>query len=153
MINNVTLVGRLTSDPKAKESKNSLSISNFSIAITTNVKVDKTLFLNCVAFGKNADNINKYFKKGNLIGLVGSLQSSSYQNKDGQNIEKIEILVNNFTFLESKKDNSSYTNSNINKHTVSENHENMQKLIEKNDKNDEYISFVEEGEENDTPNW
>lgn len=152
MINNVTLVGRLTADPKSKEAKNNLAISNFSIAITTNAKVDKTLFLNCVAFGKNAENINKYFKKGNLIGLTGSLQSNSYQNKEGQNIEKIEVLVNTFTFLETKKENNTY-NNNINKHTVSENHENMQKLIENNDKDDEYISFIEEGEENDTPNW
>ena len=58
-------------------------------------------FPNCIAFGKTAENIGKYFSKGRLIGLNGRLQTGSYENKDGNKVYTTDVIVDRFDFCDS----------------------------------------------------
>jgi single-strand DNA-binding protein len=107
-INNVALVGRLTKDPSLKIINNNLSTSTFTLAINKNfVSADgqKADFINCVAWNKTAENIDKYCYKGQLIGVIGRLQSRTYDNTHGQKVYVVEVVCNTVHFIESKSSN------------------------------------------------
>lgn len=106
-MNIVCLVGRLCADPELKQTPNGLSVTSFSIAVQSSSKNQdgsyKTDFINCVAWRNTAEFITKYFRKGQNIGLNGSIQTRQYQDKDtGKNRTAFEVLVNNTYFVESK---------------------------------------------------
>lgn len=103
-MNKVILIGRLTKDPELRYSQGpeALAILNFSIAIDRRGKDQGADFPTCVAFGKNAENINEYFHKGNKIALWGSLQTDSYTDKDGKKVYTTKVIVNEWEFVESK---------------------------------------------------
>lgn len=109
-MNKVILVGRLTRDPELRSTTSGFNTANFSIAVQRNFKnKDGNFdadFINCVAFRNNADFINKYFKKGSLIGIEGRLQSRSYDANDGSKRYITEVLIDNVEFVGSKNDNS-----------------------------------------------
>ncbi len=115
-MNKAILVGRLTKDPETRNSGEK-SVVKFSIAINRNYKNERgeydADFINCVAFGKTAEFIAKYFSKGNLIGIAGRIQTGSYKNKDGVKVHTTEVTVENAEFIEGKKsDDSSKSYSN-----------------------------------------
>lgn len=93
--------GRLTNDVALKDVKDGLKMARFSIAINSNMKKDKTNFINCVAFGKTAETVSTYLKKGSEIIVYGELQSNSYE-KDGRKVMDYSITVNAFDFCGSK---------------------------------------------------
>ena len=107
-MNKVELVGRLTRDPEVRytigESAN--AIARFSVAVNRRFKNAEgnyeADFINCVAFGKSAEFIEKYFKKGMAIGLAGRIQTGSYTNKDGQRVYTTDVVVEEQEFAESK---------------------------------------------------
>lgn len=109
MINNTTLTGRLTKDVELKHTQSGKAVANFTIAVERNFKDAQgnkiTDFINCIAWNKTAETIAQYFHKGNLIGIVGEIQTRNYENQQGQRVYVTEVNVNNFTFLESKQDN------------------------------------------------
>lgn len=115
-MNKVNLVGRFARDPEIKYStgENATAIVRFSIAVNRRFKnADGNYdadFINCVAFGKSAEFIGKYFKKGMAIGLTGRLQTGSYTNKDGQKIYTTDVVVEESEFVESKSNNPSSNN-------------------------------------------
>ena len=107
-MNNVSLVGRLTRDPEVRYSKSntSLAVTRFSIAVDRRFKKEGQAdvdFINCVAFGKTGEFVEKYFSKGQRIGLVGRIQTGSYTNKEGQKVYTTDIVAENVEFVESKK--------------------------------------------------
>lgn len=106
-MNKVVLVGRLTSKPELKNS-NDKAYTKFAIAVNRSYKnSDGTRdadFINLVAWGKNAENICKYLDKGNLIAIDGSILTGSYDDKDGNKRYTFDINVDNFEFVESKKE-------------------------------------------------
>ena len=109
MFNLVVLTGRLTADPELKTTPNGISVIRFSIAVDrryTSGENRQTDFINIVAWRQSAEFISKYFKKGNLIGIEGSIQTSRYQDKDGNNRTSFEVVANNVQFVESKRDSS-----------------------------------------------
>lgn len=110
MINNVTLTGRLTKDVELKHTQSGKAVANFTLAVERNFKDAQgnkiTDFINCIAWNKTAETIAQYFRKGNLIGIVGEIQTRNYENQQGQRVYVTEVNVNNFTFLESKQDNT-----------------------------------------------
>lgn len=106
MINNVVLTGRLTKDPELKYTANGVAVASFTVAVNrafTNQSGEREAdFINCVAWKKTAETIASYTKKGMLIGVEGRIQTRHYDNNDGQRVYVTEIVVEKFTFLESK---------------------------------------------------
>lgn len=107
MFNLVVLTGRLTADPELKTTPNGISVTRFSIAVNRNYgsgEDRQTDFINIVAWRHSAEFVAKYFKKGNLIGIEGSIQTNRYQDKNGNNRTSFEVVANNVQFVESKRD-------------------------------------------------
>lgn len=108
MINNVSLTGRLTRDPELKYTNSSnIPVLSFTLAVNRNFKNKQgdveADFINCVAWNKAAENISNYFQKGSLIGIEGSIQTRTYDDKDGKRVYLTEVYVKSFSFLEAKK--------------------------------------------------
>lgn len=110
-MNNVQLIGRFVKDIVIKSVNEKTVVANFTLAV--NGYGDKTDFINCVAFNKTAENLAKWTKKGDIIGITGSINTGSYENKKGDKVFTIDVLVNNFTFLpNSKKEEKQETQDN-----------------------------------------
>lgn len=106
MFNLVVLTGRLTADPELKTTSNGTSVVSFSIAVDRRYRsgeARQTDFINIVAWRSSAEFISKYFKKGNLIGIEGSIQTRQYTDKNGNNRTAFEVIANNVQFVESKR--------------------------------------------------
>ena len=106
MLNQVTLVGRLTSDLEIKEVGEN-KVANFSIAVPRSYKNAEgeyeTDFINCSVWGNIATNTAEYCKKGDIIGIVGRLHTESYEDKEGNKKHATKVNVEKVTFLSSKK--------------------------------------------------
>ena len=111
MLNRAILMGRLTRDPELKQTPNNVSVATFSLAVDRNYQSDKdnkqTDFINIVAWRHTAEFVNKYFKKGQLVAVEGSIQSRSYQGKDGNNRTAFEVVSDQVYFAEKKQDGKS----------------------------------------------
>lgn len=108
-MNRINIIGRLTKDPELKSTSSGFSISRFSIAVNKSQKKgdiyeDKACFFECVVFGKQADTAQKYLEKGHRVGIDGSLDWESWQDKDGNRKSKIQIVIDKFFFLEPRKE-------------------------------------------------
>ncbi len=110
MINNVTIVGRMTRDPDLKYSASGTAIARFTLAVNKFGK-DEANFINCVAFKKTAEALANYTKKGSLIGVVGSIETGSYE-KDGVKRYTTDVLCNSVQFLEPKSSGQSTQSNN-----------------------------------------
>ena len=106
MLNIVALMGRLTHTPELKTTQNGTSVCSFSIAVdrtyTPKGEERKADFIDIVAWRQTAEFICKYFQKGSMIAIDGSIQTRSYQDKQGSNRTKVEVLANNVSFCGSK---------------------------------------------------
>lgn len=107
MINNIVLVGRTTKTIELKQNKNGTYYVQFTLAVNRPYKDEQGQqqadFINCVAWNKTAETLSNYVSKGTLIGVEGRLQVRNYENEAGVRQYLSEVLVNRFTFLESKK--------------------------------------------------
>lgn len=116
-MNKVQIVGRLTRDPEVRYStgEKATATARFSVAVNRRFKNAEgnydADFINCIAFGKSAEFIEKYFKKGMAIGLTGRIQTGSYTNKDGQKVYTTDVVVEETEFVESKSASNSGDNS------------------------------------------
>ena len=102
-MNIVTLFGRMTKDPQLSQSGEN-TIARFTLAVNRRFKKEgppEADFVSCVAFGKTAENIGKYFTKGKAILISGRLATGSYE-KDGQKHYTTDVVIENFDFTESK---------------------------------------------------
>ena len=107
MLNNVTIMGRLTKDPELTRTDSGKAVTSFSIACDRDFKTDiDVAFFNCVSFGKTAEFIDSYFSKGKMIAILGKLQNRSWTAKDGTTRIVTEIIANNVYFCEKKNDNN-----------------------------------------------
>lgn len=110
-MNKVILTGRFTRDPEVRYTNDGTSIARFSIAVNRRFAKEgsdqKADFLNCIAFGKSAEFIEKYFFKGMKVDLSGRIQTGSYTNRDGQKVCTTDIVVEEIEFGESKGSNQS----------------------------------------------
>lgn len=105
MFNIVILTGRLTADPELKTTPNGVNVCSFSIAVDRRYNAGEekqTDFINIVTWRGTAEFVSKYFQKGKLIGIEGSIQTRRYQDKDGNNRTAFEVVANNVQFIESK---------------------------------------------------
>ena len=114
-MNKVCLVGRLTKDPVVNYTtgENATAIARLTVAVDRRMKNAngeyEADFPSVVAFGKTAEFIEKYFKKGMRIGLVGRIQTGSYTNKDGVKVYTTDVIAEDVEFVESKGSNDTST--------------------------------------------
>ena len=123
-MNKVIIIGRFTRDPETKYTtgENATATARFSLAVNRRFKNKEgnydADFINCVAFGKTAEFIEKYFTKGMAIGITGRIQTGSYTNKEGQKVYTTDVVVEETEFVESKNkgtsDNVPNNNANSN---------------------------------------
>lgn len=109
MINNSVFVGRLTADPDLKYTASGDAVTSFRLAVNRNFKNGQgeyeADFINCVIWRKPAETLANYARKGTLLGVVGRIQTRSYDNQQGQKVYVTEIVVENFQLLESRSQN------------------------------------------------
>ena len=108
MINNVVLAGRVAKDIELKVTPTGKSVCSFSLAVNRKFVQDgerQADFINCQLWGKSAETLDKYGKKGMLIGVEGRLQTRNYTNQQGQTVYVTEVVAESFTFLEKKQSN------------------------------------------------
>ena len=106
MINNVTLVGRLTKDAELKYTPANQAVAQFTLAVNRTFKnangERESDFINCVIWRKSAENFANFVKKGALIGITGRIQTRNYENQQGQRVYVTEVIAENFQMLESR---------------------------------------------------
>ncbi|HOO70499.1 MAG TPA: single-stranded DNA-binding protein [Spirochaetota bacterium] len=103
-LNKVMLIGRLVRDPELRYTPNGASVASFSIAnnrtyVASGEKKEMVSFFNCVAWGKTAEFITQYCKKGNRVGIEGRLQQRSWEDQQGNKRNTVEITVENIQNL------------------------------------------------------
>ena len=106
MINNVTLVGRLTKDVELKYTPSNVANVSFTLAVNRTFKnangEREADFINCVIWRQAAENFANWVKKGALIGITGRIQTRNYENQQGQRVYITEVIAENFQMLESR---------------------------------------------------
>ena len=107
MLNVAVLMGRLVADPELRHTANDVSVTSFTVAVDRSyVKAGadrQADFIDVVAWRNTADFVCKYFRKGQLIAVQGSLQTRTYTDRDGHNRKAVEVLAENVHFAEGKK--------------------------------------------------
>lgn len=106
MLNVVVLMGRLTSDPEIRHTPNDVAVTSFSIAVERSYKSGderQTDFIDIVAWRSTAEFICKYFRKGQMIAIHGSIQTGTYKDKEGNTRKIFEVLADTAHFADSKK--------------------------------------------------
>ena len=107
MLNQVVIAGRLTSDPVVEETENGKKVSSITVAVPRSYKnVDGTYdtdFIRCTLWGGIAENTCEYCKKGDIVGVKGRIQTSSYETEDGNKKYAMEVVAEKISFLSSKK--------------------------------------------------
>ena len=105
-MNKVILMGRLTRDPEVRYSQgeNATAYARFTLAVDRRFRREEATadFISCVAFGKNAEFIEKYFRQGTKAVIAGRIQTGCYTNKDGQKVYTTDVVVEEQEFAESK---------------------------------------------------
>lgn len=112
-MNKVILMGRITRDAEIRytQGEKSTAIARFSLAVDRRFKKDNdeqnTDFISCIAFGKIAEFLEKFGRKGTKFVVDGRIQTGSYNNKDGQKVYTTDVVVENIEFAESKNSSGS----------------------------------------------
>ena len=108
-MNKVFLVGRITRDPELKYTTSNVAVVSFSVAINRiyqNAQGEYDAdFINCVAWRRQAENLARFVRKGQQIGIDGRLQTRNYQTPQGETRYVTEVVCDNIQFLESKQSN------------------------------------------------
>ena len=102
-MNNVVLIGRLTKDPEIRYTANQMAVASFNLAVDRPRRQDQdkqTDFIRITVFGKQAENCEKYLRKGLLCGIQGRIQTGSYKNKDGATVYTTDVVADRVEFLE-----------------------------------------------------
>ena len=111
MLNSVVLMGRLTAEPELRHTPNGIAVTSFTLAVNRSYakagSERATDFIDIVAWRNTAEFVSRYFTKGQLVAVEGSIQTRTYQDKDGNNRKAFEIVANNVHFAEAKRDSAS----------------------------------------------
>ena len=112
-MNNVQIIGRLTADPELRRTQSGISSCRFTVAVNRKYKNKDTDqydadFISCIAYKQNAEFISRYFSKGKMIALQGTLRSGSFQDRKHQDVTHYttDVLVENVEFCGDKGNNS-----------------------------------------------
>lgn len=115
-MNSVQLLGRLARDPEVRYTAgdNPTAVARFTVACNRKYKKNaeqEADFISCMAFGKTAEFIERYFNKGSSIALNGRIQTGSYTNKDGAKVYTTDVVVDSLEFVGKKSDDNSANES------------------------------------------
>ena len=123
-MNQISLIGRLTKDIELSQTNNGKSVTNFTLAVNRNFKNSQgereADFINCQAWGKQAELLANYLSKGSQLGLVGRIQTRNYENQNGQRVYVTEVVTEDITFINSQNNsdrdvkNNQMNNNNAN---------------------------------------
>ena len=107
------LIGRLTRDPEIRtaQNKESMTVARYTLAVDRRYKKEgdqSADFINCIAFNKNAEFAEKWFKKGIKVAVVGRIQTGNYTNKDGHKVYTTDVVIDEQEFAESKSASTNY---------------------------------------------
>ena len=118
-MNKVILLGNLTRDPEIRYSQGEkqIAVARFSLAVNRRFANDGETnadFFNCTAFGKTAEFVEKYFRQGSRMSLVGRIENNNYTNKNGEKVYSVQIMVEEVEFAERKSAQSNNQTQNQN---------------------------------------
>ncbi len=106
-MNSVNLIGRLSNSPEIRHTANNQVVCRFTLAVTRRFKNSagdyEADFISCVAFGKTAELIGNYVEKGQQLAVEGRIQTGSYTAQDGSKRYTFDVVVENITFINSRK--------------------------------------------------
>lgn len=108
MINNVVLMGRLVATPELRNTQNGIAVTSFTLAVERSFaragEQRQADFINCVAWRNSAEFISRYFQKGSMIAVTGSIQTRNYEDKNGNKRTATEVVVDQASFCGSKSE-------------------------------------------------
>lgn len=106
MLNCAIIMGRLTTDPELKTTPNGISVTSFTVAVDRNYQKPgqerQTDFINVVAWRQTAEFVTRYFRKGQMIAVQGSIQVRGYEDRNGNKRNAVEIVADTVSFCGSK---------------------------------------------------
>lgn len=106
MLNSVCLMGRLTADPELKSTQSGVSVCSFRIAVdrtyTPKGQEKQTDFINIITWRSTAEFVSRYFRKGQLVAVQGSIQTGQYTDRDGNKRTAFDVVADNVFFAEKK---------------------------------------------------
>lgn len=118
MLNSIIIMGRLTADPELRSTSSGLSVTTFTVAVDRNYakpgEEKKTDFIPVSAWRSTADFVSKYFRKGSMIAVQGSLQTRNYEDKNGNKRVAFEVLADQVSFCGSKSESGTFNNASNN---------------------------------------
>lgn len=111
MLNRALLVGRLTRDPELRRTGSGKAVTSFNLAVERNFKSDdqEADFINCVCWGKIAENTERYCSKGSLVSVDGRIQTRNYENNQGQKVYVAEVIADSVQFINTNRNNNTTT--------------------------------------------
>lgn len=108
MLNCAVIMGRLTADPELRTTPNGISVTSFSVAVDRSYQRAgedrQTDFINVVAWRNTAEFVSRYFRKGSMIAVQGSIQTRNYEDRNGNKRTAFEIVADNVSFCGSKSE-------------------------------------------------
>ncbi len=106
MLNSVCLMGRLVADPELRQTPSGVSVCSFRIAVDRTYQPKgqekQTDFINIVTWRSTAEFVSRYFRKGQLVAVQGSIQTSQYTDRDGNKRTAFDVVADNVFFAEKK---------------------------------------------------
>ena len=111
MLNRALLVGRLTRDPEPRRTGSGKAVTSFNLAVERNFKSDdqEADFINCVCWGKIAENTERYCSKGSMVSVDGRIQTRNYENNQGQKVYVTEVIADSVQFIQTNRNNNTAT--------------------------------------------
>lgn len=113
MINSVVIMGRLTYEPELRATPSGVSVVRFQVAVDRNYQKAgeerKTDFIDCTAWRQTAEFVCKYFHKGSMIAVEGSLQTDNYTDQNGEKRKSVQLVANQVSFCGSKAESGAHT--------------------------------------------
>ena len=118
MLNNITIMGRLTRDPELRRTGNGIAVASFTVAVDRDYSgkdsgEKETDFIDCVAWRQTGEFVSKYFTKGRMAVVSGRLQIRSWNDKDGNKRKTAEIVADNVYFGDSKSDTQNQNSGHV----------------------------------------
>lgn len=112
MLNRALLVGRLTRDPELRRTSSGKAVTSFNLAVERNFKKENEQeadFINCVCWGKIAENTERYCSKGSMVSVDGRIQTRNYENNQGQKVYVTEVIADSVQFIQTNRNNNTAT--------------------------------------------
>lgn len=110
-LNRVVLIGRLTKEPELYYTKQGVAYARICVAVNRGFRnslgEQQVDFINCVVWRRSAENVTEYCTKGSLVGITGRIHTSNYDDEQGKRVYRTEVLIENITFLERRRESAS----------------------------------------------